>query len=108
MNLRGKSYCFFNEQLTKEAYAKKVVEFNLGSAADRAKLYDQFLELLKTKAIHRPVMNENSVNVIGSAVSNSKNAYHCFDTEDGEDARYITSALHFKDCMDCYHFGYKS
>ena len=108
VNLRGKSYCFLNEQLTKEAYVKKVAEFNLGSYQDRKKLYEKFLDLIKTEAIHRPVMNENSVNVVGSAISNSKNAYQCFDLEDAENARYVISAVHFKDCMDCYHFGYKS
>ncbi len=108
MNLRGKSYCFLNQQYTKEEYLKKIGEFNLESYADRKKLYDQYLELMQNTALHRYVMNENSVNVVGSTISNSKNAYRCFDIEDVEDSRYCVSGLHFKDCMDCYHFGYKA
>ena len=107
-NLRGKSYCFLNQQYSKEEYFQKIAEFNLGSYVDRTKLYDQFLDLMRTQAIHRPVMNENSVNAIGSTISNSKNVYRCFDIDDAENSRYVTSAAHFKDCMDCYHFGFKA
>ena len=106
-NLRGKSYCFLNQQYTKEEYFKKVAEFNLGSYADRKKLYEQFITLMRNDAIHRDVMNENSVNVVGSAISNSKNVYQCFDVDDAENARYCVSATHIKDCMDAYHFGFK-
>ena len=64
--------------------------------------------MIENKALHRPVMNENSVNVVGATVSNSRNAYRCFDVDDAEDSRYCVSALHIKDCMDSYHFGFKA
>ena len=107
-NLRNRSYCFLNQQYSKEEYLKKVAEFKLGSFADREKLYQKYLELMQAGALHRFVMNENSVNVVGSTVSNSRNAYRCFDVDDVENSRYCISALHFKDSMDSYHFGFKT
>jgi hypothetical protein len=107
-NLRNKKYCFLNKQYTKEKYLKKIGEYNLGSFKDRAKLFDIYLDLIKNKTIHRFAVIENSKNVSGSMIFNSKNALNVFDVKDLEDAKYVTVSNIAKSSMDCLYFGFQS
>ncbi|OGZ54724.1 MAG: hypothetical protein A3B25_01550 [Candidatus Ryanbacteria bacterium RIFCSPLOWO2_01_FULL_48_26] len=106
-NLRNKQYYFLNERHSKEEYEKKVNEFKLGSHVDRQKLYEQFLDLIKTKTIHRYALIEKSVNVSGNAIINSKNAKQVFDASDAEDSKYCIVCPDVKNSMDAYHFGFR-
>lgn len=105
-NLRNKSNVFFNEQLSKEDYKKRVAEFQLGSYETRKKLYAQFVEL-KKNAIHKYATIERSTNVIGDHVFNSKNIRTCFSVDNGEDVTYAINAEDIKDSMDIYQSGFK-
>ncbi len=107
-NLRNKQYCILNQQYSKEEYAKKISEWNLGSAAVRQKLLDQFQALIKTDAIHKAAEIERSVNVSGSMIFNCKNVKNGFDMYSSEDSKNVVLATDVKDCMDAYHFGFKS
>ncbi len=107
-NLRNKQYYFLNQQYTKEEYKNKIAQFNLGSFGDREKLYEQWLELMKNKALHQAYFIERSTNATGNLIYNSKNAHHVFDTSEVEDAKYCTVYLDTKSGMDLYHVGFRS
>ncbi|HLC95193.1 MAG TPA: hypothetical protein VJH89_01775 [Patescibacteria group bacterium] len=107
VNLRNKSNVFLNQQLSKEEYQKKVAEFNLGSHADRKKLYDQFLELMR-RAIYRYSCIERSVNATGSYIFDSKNTNVAFDADDCENVKYVANVEGgVKDTMDSYRNAQK-
>lgn len=107
-NLRNKSYCILNEQYTKEEYEQKIKEFNLGSRAARAKLYDAFLEMMEDKAMHKFASIQQSINSSGNFVSNAKNSKMVFDADHLENCKYMIVAPDVKDSMDAYHIGFKT
>ena len=88
-NLRNKSYCFNNKQLTKEEYIKKLSELNLGSYKAISKLKAKFVEM-KQKSIHRFAHIVNSYNSTGDNIDHGKNAKYCFDSSGGiEDSKDV-------------------
>ena len=95
-NLRNKQYHILNKQYTKEEYGKKIKEFNLGSFASRAKLYIEYLDLIKNNSIHRFAVIEKSSDVSGNVIVNCKRTYNAFDVSDMEDNRYSISATEVK------------
>lgn len=100
-NLRNKSYYFFNEQLSKEDYTKKVAEYQLSNYDEVEKLKTTFEEV-KCRAIHRFAHIVNSHNVIGDNVDHGKNSKQCFDITQGpEDSKFMFwGAINLKDCYD--------
>lgn len=106
-NLRNKQYHILNKPYSKEEYEKKIKEYNFGSDVARRKLYDQFLELLQTKAIQRFAIIERSENCSGNQITDSKNAHHMFDADKVEDTKYSVICLDAKDSMDAYHYGFE-
>jgi hypothetical protein len=107
-NLRNKKYCFLNNQCTKEEYFKKINEYNLGSFEHRQKLLQMYFDLIKNKSIHRFAAIENSKNVSGNMISNSKNTFYTFDVSDEENAKYSIVSHDSKDLMDAYCHGFRT
>ncbi len=107
-NLRNKSFCFKNKQYSKEEYAKKIEECNLGSHAAREKFMEEFSKLYQENSIHKYMVSERSVNSSGNFIFNSKNTIHCFDVNKMYDAKNIFSAVDMKSVMDCYHVGFNT
>ncbi|PIR61237.1 MAG: hypothetical protein COU68_00480, partial [Candidatus Pacebacteria bacterium CG10_big_fil_rev_8_21_14_0_10_45_6] len=106
VNLRNKQYVFMNEQLTKEGYEQKLKEFNLGSNVERRKLFAQYVEMMRAKALHKFAIIERSTSVSGNEIFNSKNCRNVFEAENAEDSAYCVVCPDVKDCMDAYHFGF--
>ncbi len=109
VNLRGKKHHIFNKPETKEAYEKKMREFNLGS--------HNALESLKTKAHAfwkqfpvRYMYGTKNLNCTGDYISNSKNVNRSFIVKDGENIRYSSHIQHgpTKDCYDYSVWGDKA
>ncbi|MBM3257388.1 MAG: hypothetical protein FJY98_03660 [Candidatus Liptonbacteria bacterium] len=105
-NLRNKQYHILNQPYTKEEYMEKMKEFQLSSYKEREKLYDAFLEMISSKALHRFGVIEKSNDVSGNVIFNSKNGHTMFDAERMQDSKNIIVAVDAKDTMDCYHFGF--
>ena len=88
VNLRGKSYYFFNEPLSKEEYEKRMVELNLSSYTSismiREKIFD-FWKKFPVKYYH----GTRNLNCTGDRISDSKNVLDSFSVENGENLRYI-------------------
>src|SRR3989344_2333291 len=108
-NLRNKSNCMWNEQLTKEAYDKQLKELNLNSFKNLMLAKEKF-ENLKMKAIRRYANIIRSTNVSGDNIINSDNCQNCFDLfGEVKDCKFITNcAIKFYTSYDGYGVGANS
>ena len=87
VNLRNKSYHFFNEPCTKEEYARRVAEYNLGSW----KVVCELEERLNKFAMGFPRKHAEGLNnsgVTGDYVFNSKNTFASYEVGGAEDCKY--------------------
>jgi len=98
-NLRNKKYVFFNEQLTKEDYEKKIESINLGNYETLEEYKKKFLELKKS-TIHPALHVKNIVNSLGEFLDNCKNCYSVYYFYESENSAYSMGALGSKDSYD--------
>ena len=106
VNLRNRKNCFFNEQLSKDEYDKKIQELDLGSYKTYSEISKKF-EKLKLEHIRQFGYFINAINVVGDNVGNTKNCFYCFDVYEGaEDCRYVAhGGWSLKDTFDGYGLG---
>lgn len=105
VNQHQKEYCLFNEQLTKEEYQERLEELDLSSHQILSMAYAKLDELTKDvpRRYRQDVQTENCV---GDYLTNSKNAYFCFDSRDLYDCRYVFQAfMKTTNSMDCQEVG---
>jgi len=109
VGLRNKSYCIFNKPYSKEAYAEKMKEYDLGSYKTLLKVKEEF-ERFKMLYPRRFAHILRSQNVTGNNIRDAKNCRFCFDTEQGvENGKYLAIVgLNLKDAYDCYDVGTNS
>ena len=100
-NLRNKSYCMWNEQLTKEEYFRRLSQMNLDSYETILALKQKFNRLRFT-AIHRFAMQIKAVDSTGDNLEGVKNCKQCFDSSGQiEDCKYSHwLAVRVKDVYD--------
>ena len=99
-NLVGKSYCMWNDQLSKDEYKRRMAEIDFASYAVVQKLKKDFAERLLT-IFHRASRIVGSTNCTGNDINNSKNCRSCFDIfEDLEDSKYSITAMKSKELYD--------
>lgn len=104
-NLRNKSYCMWNEQLSKEEYEKRLQELNIGNFENFKEAKTRF-ENICLKAIRKFANIINSQNVTGDNISYSANAQYCFDSSDIKDCKYTINALdRHRESYDGYGVG---
>ena len=86
VNLRNKSYCIFNRQLTQEEYEKKIKEYKKLPP-------EKILSMLEDLKLRYPITQsaaERNVNSpYGNYIYDCKNCYMCFDTGRSEDCGYL-------------------
>ncbi len=108
VNLRNKNYCWFNEQLSKNEYEKRVAGVDLGSRKVAEESRQKFWEMVKANPI-RATRIYQSQNVSGDDIIKSNNCQKCFQVEDGDNLRYASfCVMNLKDSMDVSHSGGKS
>lgn len=98
VGLRNKSYCWFNEQLTKEEYQRRLsaVDWSAkGIEENKAKLY----ALRLTVPVDR-YHGDFNVNFSGDYLDHSKNTHFAFNCGKNENLKYSQDAWEAKDCMD--------
>ena len=101
VNLRGKSYYFFNEQLSKEEYDKKLSELNLNSYKSIKQLNTKVLDFWQKFPV-KYYHGIRNVNCTGDRISDSKNVLDSVSIQDGENMRYIQiSVLKAANSYDC-------
>lgn len=109
VNLMNKSHHIFNVPYSKEEYAEKMKEINLGSSRVVREMKEKFQTEI-TKYPRRFVRAVRTVNSTGDNLEGTKNCKFCFEVFGAaEDCRYIWLAYSaVKDCFDCDHFGLNS
>ena len=87
-NIRNKSYCMWNEQLSKSEYEKRLKKLDLKDYKVIFKLKKKFEELC-LKSIHRFSTQIKSINSTGDNLDGARNSKFCFDASGRiEDAKY--------------------
>jgi len=105
VNLRNKSYCFFNRPYTREEYRKLIGKLDLGSYQNFVSLCKRF-QTFSLKFPRRYAAIITSVRVTGDMIMESKNLHHSFDVYGGvEDSKFVVHAMGLKDSYDGYGFG---
>jgi hypothetical protein len=111
-NLRGKSYCIFNKQYTKEEYFEKIKQYNLGSHEAREKVKKEVHNFyLQHPDRHNYLID--CENVTGVNLIRCKNSSDVFDLYDSQDCVSVLHAEKSHNCHDMYgmsggEFGYYS
>ena len=105
-NLRNKKYVFFNEQLTKEQYEKRVGEIDLGKWSVVQEYLSRF-NLLMQNAVRK---NLNMIKTENSTGNHLRECRNCFETfavrAQTENVRYGTFAVDvITDSMDFFGVG---
>lgn len=97
---RNKSYCFFNQQLTKEEYSEKIREYDLSSYAAILKARQKFREVYLS-AVHKYSAIVSSPGCTGDNVAESHNARWCFDMRLTENSKFCNwGGFGLKDSYD--------
>ncbi len=106
INMRNKSNCIFNQQYTKEEYAKERAKYDFGSYKGLTEFRKKFAEFIKQYP-RRYGLIHKSLNSVGDTIFNSKNVYMGFDIYGGlEDCRYVIHGWdHTRDVYDGFGFG---
>ena len=101
-NLRNKSYCMWNKQLSKEEYAKQLSQIDLQSFSKIRELKEKFKELYFS-SIHKFANQIKVIDSTGDNLEGVKNCKDCFDSsgqiEDCKNSHW--SAMRVKDAYDC-------
>lgn len=105
VNLRNKKYCWFNEQLSREEYQKRLKEVGLGQRSAMLENKNLFFDFVKSQPI-RAERIQNSSNVYGNEIKDSKNCYSVYMAENSDNIRYCNFAImYMKNSMDTNHSG---
>lgn len=102
VGLRGKKYCFLNEQLEKDEYDERMKAFD---EMDMKAILEK-VEVLRLKHPHKHSVQEKSEHCSGDYVFESKDCSEAFQAFRSRDCHYLQDADDMKDCLDSYHCGW--
>ncbi len=105
VGLRKRSYCLFNEQLTKEEYESRLAEFDLQNPA-HLQAVENRLQGLKTKHPHRYAHLDKCEDCTGDFDFESKSLINCYQMFRSRDCINCMDADGDVDLLDCYHPGW--
>ena len=98
VNLRNKSYCWFNEQLTKEEYEERFRKLEWSREE-----IESNREKTNALRLSLPVKHYHGGHVISSTgdyMAHNKNAQYVFNCYENENLKFSQDAWKAKDCMD--------
>ena len=98
-NLRNKKFCFFNEQLTEEAYKNSIKNVNLGNRRVLEEYKEKFWKHVKANPV-RGTRNEHSLDSTGDYIIHSKDISESIWVLNSEHSRRIEFILKVRDCAD--------
>ncbi|MBP9718360.1 hypothetical protein KBD59_03620 [Candidatus Gracilibacteria bacterium] len=116
VGLTQKEYCYFNQQLTKEAYLEAIKQYDVKNPEHVQFAFDERRKLELTIP-RRAVRMINSEQCTGDNIYNSKNCDQCFDLHDSQDSIHLNDCwrtndsvdLSFSDgselCYECFSIG---
>lgn len=104
-NLRGKQYCFYNEQCSKEEYYQRLSVLSPLSRDKVAAVAEWLDSELRNKAIFPDCYGVKAEECAGNHIYESRSAHYCFDTKQSEDSYHCFTAFGQKDCCDISFTG---
>ena len=104
-NLRRQHYRYFNEQLTKEEYEKRIRSHFPLTDAGITDIRKRWIEL-RNSMPQQATFGTGNFNATGDLLFNCKNASACFDCTDLEDCKNCTNVRGAKDCRDINFWGH--
>ncbi len=105
-NLRNKSYCWFNEQLTREDYESRFAKI-VGSYSELQRSKKEF-ENFVLQFPHRESQNIKTVDCVGNYLTECKNVKQSFEVTKSEDCKYIFASKVIKDSLGTIGYGTNS
>jgi len=102
--LRKKSYCMWNEQLTKEEYEERLTEMQLGSRKN-IELFQKKAHEFWLKFPNKFMTGIHNTNVSGSYINNSKNVQDSFLVRACENLKYCQYLEEESGTKDSYDFS---
>lgn len=99
VNLRNKSFCFFNQQLSREAYFEHLKTIDTGNGKALRTMGDRFWNFIKSQPI-RSTQNLSSAEVRGIHIRNSRDCDYVVDATETEHVRHCQGVLSHNDSMD--------
>ena len=99
VNLRQKNYCFFNEQVSAEAYKEHMAE--LGANLQQAS--QQFSAFRRTQP-YRAQYQINCEAAAGDFLLHCKRCNDAFVLKNSEDCSFASHGENNRDCQDCNYF----
>ncbi|MBI4252847.1 hypothetical protein HY623_01545 [Candidatus Uhrbacteria bacterium] len=106
VNLRHKSYHWFNEELTKNEYEKRLAEVK-GSCQKLNEMRKKFEEFA-LQFPHRENNNMKSEDCTGDYLFSSTALRDCYEITEGENCKYMFASKNIKDSYDTLGYGYGS
>lgn len=97
--LRGKSYYWFNEELTKEEYKKKISEFVWNRTTIESTL--KKLREIELQYPHKYYVGRNNIHPNGDYLDETKNTKESYNCSHAENVKYCQDAWWSKDSYDC-------
>ncbi len=105
VGLRKKSYCLFNQQLTKEDYEARMAQIDLENPEHREAAMKKLVEL-KRNHPHLYSVQEKTEQCTGDYIFESKTCVDCFQMYRCEDCQWVQDTDGVQDALDCYHPGW--
>ena len=107
VNLRNKSYCLWNKQLSRGEYNRRVQEILTGLSRQKI---SEFVKKIKDLALQFPrkyahIDNQSSNSVLGDYIYNSRNVSRGFFIFESENIRNCSKIVRGKDCVDMTDWG---
>jgi len=103
VGLRRKSYCLWNEQFTKEEYAKRLATYNLGSYRAIEELKARAKALWLTFPV-KYIEGYQNTGVSGNYIDHSKNVRQSFLIRESENLRYCQYVQELPGSRYCYDY----
>ena len=98
VGLKGKQYCIWNKQLTREEYQKQIEGFNLSARLDIAAFQKEVAKLWRDFP-KRYMHGRKAENCTGDYVTNASNCKDAFWINNCEDSSHIFSTTGIKTCL---------
>ncbi|MBI4096389.1 MAG: hypothetical protein HY425_01595 [Candidatus Levybacteria bacterium] len=97
VNLKNKSFCIFNRQLTESEYNEKIIKFK---SLPPEKILAIVEKLKKRFPLTQTIAQDNENTTYGNYIHFDKNCYLCFDAAHDENCSYLYDSFHNKTSYD--------
>lgn len=107
VGLRQKSYCFFNEQLSKDEYMKRVQEIDTSDYSKQSEIKQPLQKLILAHP-HLYSAQDKTENCTGDNLFQCKNCHQAFQAYTSQDCLYLQDAEDITNSLDAYHVGWST